>query len=185
MAVPFDQRPDLIWMDGKLLPTSETKGQRPDPRACITPAACSRASGPMAARSTRGTEHSERLKRSANILDFEIPYSVGRDRRRQAAGARPQQPERGLRARHRLARLGAVGRVGPAEQDFPPGGRDLGMAEAISTRPQRLKGIRPRLGRVRRPDPATAPCLAKAAGLYMICTISKHRAERKGYCRRD
>jgi branched-chain amino acid aminotransferase len=33
----------------------------------------------------------------------------------------------------------------------------------------------------RRPDPATAPSLAKAAGLYMICTISKHRAERKGY----
>jgi branched-chain amino acid aminotransferase len=33
----------------------------------------------------------------------------------------------------------------------------------------------------RRPDPKTAPCLAKAAGLYMICTISKHRAERKGY----
>jgi branched-chain amino acid aminotransferase len=33
----------------------------------------------------------------------------------------------------------------------------------------------------RRPDPATAPSAAKARGLYMICTISKHRAERKGY----
>ena len=46
---------------------------------------------------------------------------------------------------------------------------------------QRLKGIRLDLAEYRRPDPATAPCLAKAAGLYMICTISKHRAERKGY----
>jgi branched-chain amino acid aminotransferase len=46
---------------------------------------------------------------------------------------------------------------------------------------QRLKGIRLDLAEYRRPDPATAPTKAKAAGLYMICTISKHKAERKGY----
>ena len=46
---------------------------------------------------------------------------------------------------------------------------------------QRLKGIRLDLADYRRPDPRTAPCLAKAAGLYMICTVSKHRAERRGY----
>ena len=33
----------------------------------------------------------------------------------------------------------------------------------------------------RRPAPDTAPCHAKAAGLYMICTLSKHAAERAGY----
>src|SRR5438270_11902199 len=33
----------------------------------------------------------------------------------------------------------------------------------------------------RRPDPATIPAMAKASGLYMICTISKHKAERQGY----
>ncbi|MEM0909314.1 MAG: aminotransferase class IV, partial [Pseudomonadota bacterium] len=32
----------------------------------------------------------------------------------------------------------------------------------------------------RRPDPRSAPCHAKAAGLYMICTLSKHAAEAKG-----
>jgi branched-chain amino acid aminotransferase len=46
---------------------------------------------------------------------------------------------------------------------------------------QRLKGIRLDLAEYHRPDPKTAPCLAKAAGLYMICTISKHRAEQRGY----
>jgi branched-chain amino acid aminotransferase len=46
---------------------------------------------------------------------------------------------------------------------------------------QRMKGIRLDIADYRRPDPATAPALAKAAGLYMICTISKHRAERRGY----
>src|SRR5205814_7046720 len=46
---------------------------------------------------------------------------------------------------------------------------------------ERLKGIRLDLADYRRPDPKTSPCLAKAAGLYMICTISKHKAERKRY----
>ena len=46
---------------------------------------------------------------------------------------------------------------------------------------EKLKGIRLDLADYRRPDPKTAPVLAKAAGLYMICTISKHQAERKGY----
>jgi branched-chain amino acid aminotransferase len=46
---------------------------------------------------------------------------------------------------------------------------------------ERLKGLRLDLAEYRRPDPATIPSKAKAAGLYMICTISKHRAERKGY----
>ena len=46
---------------------------------------------------------------------------------------------------------------------------------------QRLKGIKLDLAEYRRPDPKTAPCLAKAAGLYMICTISKHRAEQRGF----
>jgi branched-chain amino acid aminotransferase len=46
---------------------------------------------------------------------------------------------------------------------------------------QRMKGIKLDLAEYRRPDPKTAPCLAKASGLYMICTISKHRAEKRGY----
>ncbi len=46
---------------------------------------------------------------------------------------------------------------------------------------ERLKGIRLDMAEYRRPAPATAPYKAKAAGLYMICTISKHAAEAKGY----
>jgi branched-chain amino acid aminotransferase len=45
----------------------------------------------------------------------------------------------------------------------------------------KMKGIRLDIAEYRRPDPRTAPSLSKAAGLYMICTISKHRAERRGY----
>jgi branched-chain amino acid aminotransferase len=46
---------------------------------------------------------------------------------------------------------------------------------------QRLKGIRLDTAEWRRPDPRTAPAKSKAAGLYMICTLAKHAAERKGY----
>jgi branched-chain amino acid aminotransferase len=46
---------------------------------------------------------------------------------------------------------------------------------------EKLKGIKLDLAEYRRPDPMTAPSKAKAAGLYMICTISKHAAEAKGY----
>ena len=52
---------------------------------------------------------------------------------------------------------------------------------SISTPRAGMKGIQLDIAEYRRPDPATAPCRAKAAGLYMICTISKHRAERRGY----
>jgi branched-chain amino acid aminotransferase len=45
----------------------------------------------------------------------------------------------------------------------------------------KMKGIKLDIAEYRRPDPACAPVHAKAAGLYMICTISKHKAERKGY----
>jgi branched-chain amino acid aminotransferase len=45
----------------------------------------------------------------------------------------------------------------------------------------RLKGIRLDIAEYRRPDPMTAPSKSKASGLYMICTLSKHAAEQKGY----
>jgi branched-chain amino acid aminotransferase len=46
---------------------------------------------------------------------------------------------------------------------------------------ERRKGIRLNISKWRRPAPDTAPCNAKAAGLYMICTLSKHAAENDGY----
>ena len=127
----------------------------------------------------KSTEHSERLKRSANILDFEIPYSV---------------------AEIDAAKKLVVDKNGKKEAYVRPvawrGSEMMGVSAQTNTihlaiaswewpsyfdPEQRLKGIRLDLAEYRRPDPKTAPCRAKAAGLYMICTISKHRAERKGY----
>ena len=178
MAVPFDQRPDLIWFDGKLVPTSESKisvlTHGLHYASCVF-------EGERAYGGTiyKGTEHSERLKRSAGILDFEIPYSVAEiDAAKRLVLDRNNQKEAYVRA---IAWRGSEQLGVSAQQN------KIHLAIATWEWPsyfdpaQRLKGIRLDLAEYRRPDPATAPCLAKAAGLYMICTISKHRAERKGY----
>ena len=42
-------------------------------------------------------------------------------------------------------------------------------------------GIKLNTSKWRRPPSSTAPTQAKAAGLYMICTLSKHAAEKRGF----
>ena len=75
MAVPFDQLDGMIWLDGKLVPGPQanihvlTHGLHY--ASCVFEG--ERAYGGQI---FRCTEHSERLKNSAKILDFEIPYSV-------------------------------------------------------------------------------------------------------------
>jgi len=119
------------------------------------------------------------LKRSANILDFEIPYSVAEiDAAKRQVLDRNNQKEAYVRA---IAWRGSEQLGVSAQQN------KIHLAVATWEWPsyfdpaQRLKGIRLDLAEYRRPDPKTAPCLAKAAGLYMICTVSKHRAEKRGY----
>jgi branched-chain amino acid aminotransferase len=125
------------------------------------------------------TEHSERLKNSGKILDFEIPFSAAEiDAAKRLVVEKNGMPNCYVRA---IAWRGseALGVTAMSNK--------IHLAIANWEWPsyfdpaQRLKGIRLDLAVYRRPDPATAPALAKASGLYAICTISKHTAERKGY----
>jgi branched-chain amino acid aminotransferase len=178
MAVPFDQRPDLIWFDGKLVPTAEcrisllTHGLHY--ASCVFEG--ERAYG---GKIFKSTEHSERLRNSARVLDFEIPYSIAEiEAAKQLVLERNNQKDAYVRP---IAWRGSEA-LGVSAQN-----NRIHLAIATWEWPsyfdpeQRLKGIRVDLAEYRRPDPKTAPCLAKAAGLYMICTISKHRAEQRGY----
>ena len=178
MAVPFDQRSDLIWFDGKLIPTAESKisvlTHGLHYASCVFEG--ERAYG---GKIFRGTEHSERLKNSAHILDFEIPYSVAEiDAAKQLVLDRNNQKDAYVRP---IAWRGSEA-LGVSAQN-----NKIHLAIATWEWPsyfdpeQRLKGLRLDLAEFRRPDPRTIPALAKAAGLYMICTISKHRAEQRGY----
>lgn len=177
-GLPFDKRPGVIWYDGKLVPWEEANLH-------VLSHGLHYASAVFEGERAYGgeifkcTEHSERLKSSAELLDFEIPYSVAEiDAAKRLVLEKNGQKDAyvrpiawrgsemmGVSAQHNKIHLAIATWEWPSY--FDPA--------------QRLKGIRLDLAEYRRPDPATIPCKAKAAGLYMICTISKHRAERKGY----
>jgi branched-chain amino acid aminotransferase len=176
--IPFHDRDGFIWMDGKLVPWREaqihvlTHGLHYG--SCVFEG--ERAYGGTIYKST---EHSARLKRSAELLDFEIPYSVAEIDAAKAAT---------LKANGQVdAYLRPVAWRGSEMMGVSAQENKIHLAIASWVWPSyfdpatKMKGIRLDMADYRRPDPATAPSTSKAAGLYMICTISKHRAERKGY----
>jgi branched-chain amino acid aminotransferase len=178
MAVPFDQRPDLVWFDGKLIPTADCKISLLTHGLHYASAVFEgeRAYGGEVFKSI---EHSERLKRSAQIMDFEIPYSVAEiEAAKRLVLEKNNQKDAYVRA---IAWRGSE-QLGVSAQN-----NTIHLAVAAWEWPsyfdpaQRLKGIKLDLAEYRRPDPKTAPTLAKASALYAICTISKHRAERRGF----
>ncbi len=176
--LPFDDRDGVIWFDGELVPWREAKLH-------ILSHGLHYASAVFEGERCYGgqvfkmTEHHERLHKSAELMGFEIPYSVAEiDAATEAVlkangivdgYVRPiawrGSEMMGVSAQQNKIHLAVAAWEWPAY--FSP--------EA------RLKGIRMTFAKYRRPDPATAPVVSKAAGLYMICTLSKHDAEQRGY----
>lgn len=176
--IPYHDRDGLIWLDGTLVPWREAKVH------VLTHALHYASSVFEGERAYDGkifklTEHSERLVASGRILDFEIPYTV----------AEIDQACRDTIAANKLSDcyVRPIAWRGSEQMGVSAQATKIHLAIAAwnwgSYFPmeQRLKGIRITHAKYRRPDPACAPTKAKAAGLYMICTIEKHRAERAGY----
>ena len=178
MAVPFDQMPGVVWFDGKLVPNVDAKIHVLT-HGLHYASAVFEGERAYAGTIYKCTEHSERLHHSAGILDFEIPYSVAEiDAAKRLVVEKNKQPNAYIRA---IAWRGSE-QLGVAAMH-----NTIHLAIATWEWPsyfdpaQRAKGIRLALADYRRPDPRTAPALAKASALYAICTIEKHRAERAGY----
>jgi branched-chain amino acid aminotransferase len=176
--VPYHDRDGFIWFDGQLVAWRDAKVH------LLTHAlhyASSVFEGERAYDGTifKLTEHTERLIGSARILDFDIPYTV----------AEIDQACRDTIAANNLSDcyVRPIAWRGSEQMGVSAQHSKIHLAVAAwnwgSYFPmeQRLKGIRITHATYRRPDPACAPAKAKAAGLYMICTIEKHRAERAGY----
>ena len=178
MALPFDQRDGFIWMDGQLVAWKDAKlhvlSHGLHYASCVFEG--ERAYGGQIFKSR---QHSQRFKESAQGLDFEIPYSVDEIEaaKRQVVEANGL-PDCYVRP---VAWRGSEMMAVAAQQ------ATIHVAIAVWEWPsmfdtnEKMKGITLDIAEYRRPDPQTAPCKSKAAGLYMICTISKHRAERRGY----
>jgi len=173
----YDDRDGVIWMDGKLVPWR-------DANVHILTHAMHYASAVFEGERAYGGkifkshEHSERLKRSANMIDFEIPYSVEEI---DAAKAEVMKAN-GLTDCYvrPLAWRGSGPDMGVAAAQNP-----VRMAIAVWEwgayyGAAKMKGAKLDIAKWKRPDPATAPSQAKASGLYMICTMSKHAAQAKG-----
>ena len=176
--VPYHDRDGLIWLDGALVPWREAQVH------VLTHALHYASAVFEGARAYGGeifkvSEHSERLVASAKILDFDIPYAI----------AELDQACRDAVAVNNLTDcyLRPIAWRGSEQMGVSAQSSKIHVAVAAWTwgsyfpMDQRLKGIRLTHATYRRPDPLCAPAKAKAAGLYMICTIEKHRAERTGY----
>ncbi|MFG1358600.1 branched-chain amino acid aminotransferase [Xanthobacter tagetidis DSM 11602] len=177
-SVPFDQRDGYIWYDGVLVPWRDAQLHvlSHGLHYASTVFEGERAYGGEIFKSS---EHSERLRLSAEMLDFTIPYTISEI----DAAKRLTLEKNGLTN----AYVRPVAWRGSEMMGVSAQNNKIHLAVGVWEWPsyfdpeQRQKGLRLDLSEWRRPDPATIPCRAKAAGLYMICTISKHRAERRGY----
>ncbi len=176
--IPFDDRDGWIWMDGEFVPWREAKVH------VLTHALHYASSVFEGERMYDGeifklTEHTERLFRSAEILDFQIPFTVAQiDEACKQTAARNGFDNCYVRP---------LAWRGPEQMGVSAQATKIHVA--IATWPwasyydpaQLRKGIRLTYAKYKRPSPETAPTASKAAGLYMICTISKHAAEKDGY----
>ena len=176
--VPFDDRDGWIWMDGQLIPWREAKVH------VLTHALHYASCVFEGERMYDGeifklTEHNERLFRSAEILDFQIPFTV----------AEIDEACKQTAARNGLDNCYVRPLAWRGPEQMGVSAQATRTHVAIATWPwgayydaaQLRKGIRLTYAKYKRPSPETAPTSAKAAGLYMICTISKHAAEKEGY----
>ncbi len=176
--IPFDDRDGTIWFDGHFVPWRDAKihvlTHGLHYASCVF----------EGERVYRGnvfklTQHNERLHQSAALLGFEIPYPV-------------EQLDR-VTKELVLANDITDGYIRPVawrgSEVMGVSARASKIHVAIATWPwpsyftpeARMRGIRLTISKWSRPAPFTAPTASKAAGLYMICTLSKHAAEDEGY----
>jgi branched-chain amino acid aminotransferase len=176
--LPYDDRDGLIWLDGKLIPFRDAKLH-------VLTHGLHYASAVFEGERAYGgevfhlTEHSQRLIDSGKLLDFTIPYSVEEiDRATRETVAANKMADCYIRP---IAWRGSEMMGVSAQQN------KIHVAIAVWEWPSyfspeaKMKGLRLQISDWRRPAPNTAPTKAKAVGLYMICTLSKHKAERDGY----
>jgi branched-chain amino acid aminotransferase len=174
----FDDRDGWIWFDGRMVEWREAKVHVLT-HALHYASAVFEGERAYGGDIFRSSDHSRRLRESARILDFEVPFSVAEI---DAAKAETLKRNHLVDAYVRPIAWRGSEMMGVSAQH-----NKIHLAIAVWDWPsyfdpaQRMRGIRLDIADYRRPDPATAPALAKAAGLYMICTVSKHRAERRGY----
>jgi branched-chain amino acid aminotransferase len=176
--IPYDERDGALWFDGRLVPWREAKTH------VLTHGLHYASCVFEGERAYSGTiyklhEHTARLFYSAKVLGIKIPFTEDEINR----ACIEVLESHGLKD----AYIRPVVFRGSEMMAVSAQNTKIHVAVAAWQWPsyfdpeQKLKGIRLDISKWRRPAPDTAPTDAKAAGLYMICTLSKHNAEANGY----
>jgi len=170
--IPFDARDGWIWMNGEMVPWRDAKlhvlSHGLHYGSCVFEG--ERAYG---GKVFKLTEHSQRLIESGRLLGFDVPYSVAEiDAATKAVIEKNGAPDCYVRP---LAWRGSEQMGVSAQQS------KINVAIASWEWGAYYSDLRLTRAPYQRPAPTTAPVKSKAAGLYMICTISKHAAEAKGF----
>ena len=176
--MPFDDRPGSIWFDGEMIPWNSANIHVLS-HALHYASAVFEGERVYDGRIFKLTEHTERLHDSARQLDFTIPWTA----------AQIDEACRQVVAAHGLsdAYVRPIAWRGSEMMGVSAQNTKIHLAIAAWEWPAyfspeaRMEGIRMQISKWRRPDPQTIPAKSKAAGLYMICTLSKHAAEAAGY----
>lgn len=173
----YDDRDGKIWMDGTLVDWRDAKVH-------ILSHALHYASSIFEGERAYGgkiflsRKHSERLHKSGELMDMKVPYTV-------------DQIEA---AKQEVLKANGLSDAYVRAVCWRGAGEDMGVASARNPvrmaiaawewgayyGDAKMKGAKIDIAKWKRPSPETIPTAAKAAGLYMICTISKHAAEAKG-----
>lgn len=176
--IPFDDRDGYIWFDGKIVPWRDAKihvlTHGLHYGSCVF----------EGERAYEGNvfklhEHSERLIKSGELLGFKIPYTVDEIDQATIAILKKQNLTN--------AYIRPVAWRGSEMMAVSAQATKIHVAIACWEWPSyfgkeaREKGLKLQLAKWARPAPNTAPTASKAAGLYMICTMSKHTAEAAGF----
>jgi branched-chain amino acid aminotransferase len=175
---PFDDRDGFIWYNGKMLPWRDAKvhvlNHGLHYASCVF-----EGERVYNGRVFKLKEHSERLRRSGELLGFKVPYTVEQlNRATEEVVARNNVQNGYVRP---LAWRGSEMMAVSAQSTT------IHVAIASWSWPSyfatdaRERGLKLQFSRWARPAPNTAPTASKAAGLYMICTLSKHAAEQAGF----
>lgn len=176
--IPFDKREGVIWYNGEFVDWKDAKvhvlNHGLHYASCVFEG--ERIYGGTIFKSKT---HSQRIHFSADMLGFKIPYSIEELEKVKVEMVKRQNIDDGYmrvfawRGSEKMAISAQNNKIHVAVAcwSWPP----------YYSKEAREAGLKLKFAKYKRPSPETAPVAAKAAGLYMICTISKHEAESEGY----
>ena len=175
--ISYDNRDGYIWMDGDLVEWRNAKVHILT-HAMHYGSSVFEGERCYGGKIFKSMEHSERLIQSGKLMDIPIPYTAAEIEK----------------IKNKIVDIAETSDLYVRALAWRGSGTDMGVA-SVNNKVRmavaawewgayygeaKFKGAKLNISRWKRPSPETIPCFAKAAGLYMICTQSKHEAQAQG-----